>query len=393
MQTAWFIAARMLRRRGTALLRTSALAALLAVALGAASLVVVLALMSGYSSALRAGVLAAGGHVVVFVPPGTSAEALAAAEARVAAVPGVARVGAVAYLPGMLFPRSGGGAELVSVRAGASLPPFARLPRPADGEPLPVALGSGVARRLGAATGDTLSLQVVTGGSPRAVPVRVAQVFATGFAELDERFVVADLAGLRRRLPAVPGGGMEVWLADPDRAEAMRDRVEAACGDGSIAASWQERNRNLFAALRWQKLSLGLVLSLVLGVGAFEVASALVVLVTEKRREFGILLAVGSPPRLVRRTLMIAGVVLGGTGVVAGVGLGVLIVGALAALGIPHFSPEIASIYMVDRIPLRLLPGDLAVVLGLSMVEVLAASALPAIRASRKEPVEVLRWV
>jgi lipoprotein-releasing system permease protein len=393
VQTAWFIAARLLRRRGTALLRTSALAALLAVALGAASLVVVLALMSGYSAALRSGVLAAGGHLVVLTPPGESADQLAASAARVAEVPGVTRVGAVAYLPGMLFPRHGGGAELVTVRAGVSLPPFVRLPRSGDAEPLAVGLGAGVARKLGAVAGDVLSLQVVTGGSPRAVPVRVGQVFATGFAELDERFVVADLAGLRRRLPSVPAGSMEVWLEDPDRAEALRDRVEAASGGGAIAASWQERNRNLFAALRWQKLSLGLVLSLVLGVGAFEVASALVVLVTEKRREFGVLLAIGSPPRLVRRTLMIAGVALGGAGVLAGVALGVLVVGVLAAFGVPHFSPEIASIYMVDTIPLRLLPGDLAVVLGLSMVEVLAASVLPAVRASRREPVEVLRWV
>jgi len=393
VQTAWFIAARLLRRRGTALLRTSALAALLAVALGAASLVVVLALMSGYSAALRDGVLAAGGHLVVLPPPGAPPEALAASTARIAAVPGVARVGVVTYLPGMLFGRGGGSAELVSVRAGASLPPFVRLERQADAGPLAVAIGAGVARRQAAVVGDVLSLQVVTGRTPRAVPVRVAQVFATGFAELDERFVVADLAGLRHRLPSIPAGAIEVWLSDPDRAEALRERVEAAGGGGAIAASWQERNRNLFAALRWQKLSLGLVLSLVLGVGAFEVASALVVLVTEKRREFGVLMAVGSPPRLVRSTLMIAGAVLGGAGVAVGVGLGVLVVGVLSALGIPHFSPEIASVYMVDTIPLRLLPSDLAVVLGLSMVEVVAASVLPAVRASRREPVEVLRWV
>ena len=393
MRTAWFIAARLLRRRGTALLRTSALAALLAVALGAASLVVVLALMSGYSAALRAGVLSAGGHLVILAPPEQSADQLAVSAARIAAVPGVARVGTVTYLPGMLFPRDGGGAELVSVRAGASPPPFVHLPESVQAGPLVVGLGAGVARRLGARVGDVLSLQVVTGGVPRAVPVRVGEVFATGFAELDERFVMAAIEGLRRRLPSVPGGGLEVWLEDPDRAEALRERIEAACGGGAIAATWQERNRNLFAALRWQKLSLGLVLSLVLGVGAFEVASALVVLVTEKRREFGVLLAIGGPPRLVRHTLLLAGVVLGGTGVLAGVGLGILIVAVMTALGVPHFSPEIASIYMVDRIPLRLLPGDLAVVLGLSMVEVLAASLLPAIKASRREPVEVLRWV
>ena len=66
---AWFLAVRLLRRRGTSLLRTSALAALVAVALGTASLVVVLALMSGYTAALRDGVLAAGGHLVALLPP------------------------------------------------------------------------------------------------------------------------------------------------------------------------------------------------------------------------------------------------------------------------------------------------------------------------------------
>ena len=115
-----------------------------------------------------------------------------------------------------------------------------------------------------------------------------------------------------------------------------------------------------------------------LGVGAFEVASALVVLVTEKRREFGVLLALGAPPRLVRRTLLLAGGALGGAGVVAGLGLGIAIVWVLTALGIPHFPPDIASIYMVNTIPLRLLPGDLAAVLGLSLLEVLVAhSCLP----------------
>jgi ABC-type lipoprotein release transport system permease subunit len=73
--------------------------------------------------------------------------------------------------------------------------------------------------------------------------------------------------------------------------------------------------------------------------------------------------------------------------------LGVLVVLVLTVLGIPRFPPDIASIYMVDTIPLRLLPGDLAFVLGLSMVEVVLAAMLPASRASRREPVEVLRWV
>jgi lipoprotein-releasing system permease protein len=256
-----------------------------------------------------------------------------------------------------------------------------------------VAVGRGVARRLAVAAGEALILQVVAGGTPRAVATRVGQVFSTGFAELDERFVIADLDGLRRRVPSLAGGGLEVWISDPEKADALRERVEQACGRGAIVATWQERNRNLFAALRWQKISLGVVLSLVLGVGAFEVASALVVLVTEKRREFGVLLAIGGQPSLLRRTLLLAGGALGTAGVLAGMLLGVALVLLLGFLGVPHFPPDIASIYMVETIPLRLLPGDLAVVLALSLVEVLLASLLPAQRASRREPVEVLRWV
>ena len=393
MQLAWFLAGRLLRRRGTALLRTSALAALLAVALGAASLVLVLALMSGYTGALRSGVLAAGGHLIALYPPGLTHDEALAAEGRIAAVPGVVRVGEVVYLPGMMFPRTGGQAEVVSVRANSRSPSFVRLPAPQAAGPLEVAVGSGVARRLAASRGDALGLQVVAGGTPRGVATRVGQVFSTGFAELDERFVVADLSELRKRVPSLAGGGLEVWLADPEQAGALRDRVEQACGRGALVSTWQESNRNLFAALRWQKISLGLVLSLVLGVGAFEVASALVVLVTEKRREFGVILALGGQPRLLRRTLLLAGGALGATGVLVGMLLGVALVLLLGLLGVPHFPPGIASIYMVETIPLRLLPGDLAAVLALSLVEVLLAALVPAYRASRREPVEVLRWV
>jgi lipoprotein-releasing system permease protein len=84
---------------------------------------------------------------------------------------------------------------------------------------------------------------------------------------------------------------------------------------------------------------------------------------------------------------------LGAVGVVGGILVGVALVGVMAVLGQPHFPPEIAAIYMVDRIPLRVAAFDLAVVAGLGLVEVVVASLLPARRAARREPVEVLRWV
>lgn len=393
MRLAWFLAARLLRKKGTALLRTSALAALLAVGLGAASLVVVLAIMSGYSRALRDGILSAVGHITVLAP-GTDTPATALA-AEIGRHPDVSALGEVALLPGLLLAQGEEGGEMVTLRAAAVSPPFVRLPEGDRSGPLGLALGAGTARRLRAGVGSTLALQVFTGGAPRMVTVRVAQVFRTGFVDLDEHWVVARLDELRRRVPSLPAPVLEVWLADPETASEVAAELERRLPTGVLLTSWQDlpSNRDVFAALRWQKISLGVVLSLVLGVGAFEVASAVVVLLTEKRRTVALLVAMGSPNRLVALTLLVAGGALGCAGVLAGTVTGMGIVGVLRALGIPSFPPDIASVYMVDTIPLRVLPADVLAVLGLGAVEVLLASLLPVRRVARLQPVEVLRWI
>jgi lipoprotein-releasing system permease protein len=391
MQLAAFLASRLLRRRGTVLLRTSALAALVAVGLGVASLVVTLALMTGYETVLRQGILAGSGHVFAFYPGGMSRTQTDAA-ARLAALPGVVRAADVAYLPGLIFARHGSGAEIVTVRA-TSGPAAARPVASAAARGILAAtLGQGLARRLAAAPGDVLMLQLVAAGSPRSLPVRVAHVFSTGFVELDERWATVDLAALAARMPDLRAGGVELWLEDPDQAGSLRDRVERVCA-GCLVTTWQEMSPAIFAGLRWQKLSLMLVLSLVLAVGAFEIASALVVLVTEKRRELGVLLALGGQPALLRRTILFVGGALGAAGVAAGVVLGVAVIVVLNLLGLPHFSPEIARIYLVERIPLRLAGGDLGLVAALAVLEVVLAALLPARRVARRDPSEVLRWV
>ncbi len=391
MRASVFLALRLVRRRSTPLLRSSALAALIAVALGVAALVVVLALMTGYGDALRAGIMTATGDAVVLPPPGDS-PALTAARLR--REPDLVRVGEVAYLPGLLR-KEGGSPEVVTVKAGGS-GKIADLSSDDGDGPLAVAVGKGVARRLGLAEGEIAVLQtVVEGIGLRSVVVRVAGVFETGFAELDEGWVLASFAPLADRLGRLPGGAVEVWFRDRRQVESLRERVEKICGPGCLLTTWEESeaNRALFAALTWQKLSLALVLSLVVAVGAFEVAAALVVLVTEKRRTLGVLLAVGAQPALVRRTFLLAGTLLGSSGVGAGLALGIGVVGLLTLLGIPSFPPDVASVYMVDRIPFHLRLGDLAVVLAVGILEVAVASYVPARRVARRDPAEVLRWV
>jgi lipoprotein-releasing system permease protein len=389
------LAARLLQRRGTALLRTSALAALAAVALGVASLVIVLALMNGYSRALQTGILSGGGHLVAMYPSGLAPSASAGVAARVSAIGGVQAVGEVLYLPALLFTRAGGaGGEVVTLKATDLPGAFTPADKAGATGPLPVAIGAGLARRLEIAEGDPVSVQVlVSARSPQVVQGKAARVFHSGLAELDDRWVVVRLADLAMRVAGVRANGVEIQLHDAGAAVRLRGAIELAAGRTALVTTWQETNRNLFAALRWQKLSLAVLLSLVVGVGAFEVASALVVLVTEKRRQLGILLALGSEPALLRGTVLAAAGALGLAGVVAGIAAGAAIAALLTALGVPSFPPEIATIYMVDRIPFVVTASDLALVAALGAVEVVLAALLPARRVARWQPAEVLRWV
>ena len=389
------LAARLLQRRGTALLRTSAVAALVAVALGIASLVVVLALMNGYSEALRSGILAGGGHLVAMFPAGLAAPEAHAVAQRIERVRGVRAVGEVLYLPALLFAgRDGATAEVVTLKASGLSSAFAPPEQPLPAGPLPVALGSGLARRLGVADGAAVSIQLmIAGRTPQMLPARVARVFHTGLVELDDRWVAVRLTALSARVAAARANGVEIELHDPDAALRLRGPIEKAAGKTALVTTWQETNRNLFAALRWQKISLGVLLSLVVGVGAFEVASSLVVLVTEKRRQLGILIALGSRPGLLRAIVLAAAGALGIAGVLAGIAAGVGLAALLTALRIPSFPAEIASIYMVERIPFIVRWGDLGIVMALGVAEVIVAALLPARRVARWQPAEVLRWV
>ncbi len=359
--------------------------------LGVASLVVALALMSGYRRALREGILAASGHLLIVLTPAQHAPNL---EKAILSQQGVAVVGRTFFLPGVASTDAQTQGEVVTLKAAEHLPPFAPPLPAADRGPLPVAMGGGLARRLGVRSGDSVVLQLaLPSGRLAYLPAKVGAVFETAFAELSESWVLCDFAALERR-----GGGwgpplLEVFLRDPDRAPEVAEKLAASLGPGVLVHSWSELNRELFAALRWQKLTLALVLSLIVGVGAFEVASALVVLITERRRELGILLAMGASRALVRQTVVLAGGLVGAGGVLFGALFGLSVVALLSALGVPAFSPELASVYMVSRIPWEVQVVDVAWVVGVGLAEVLVASLAAARPLAAREPAEVLRWV
>ncbi len=356
-----------------------------------AALVVVLALMSGYRLALTQGILAASGHVLVLPAAGESEQELARV---LSGHEGVAATGKSIFLPGLLATSPQAQGEVITLKATELLPPFVgELDANAVG-PLPVAVGEGLALKLKVKVGDTVFLQLAQpSGRLAYTPARVAAVFATGFAELRESWLFCRFSDLVRRGGNWGTALVEVYLHDPNDANAFAEQWERRLGARAVFRSWSEMNRELFVALRWQKITLALVLSLIVGVGAFEVASALVVLIAEKRRELGILLAMGASPFFVRRAVVLAGGLLGLSGVVAGTAFGLALVAVLDTLGVPRFSSELASIYMVNRIPWQVRLGDVLWVMAAGSAEVFLASMAAAWPLARRQPAEVLRWV
>jgi lipoprotein-releasing system permease protein len=183
-----------------------------------------------------------------------------------------------------------------------------------------------------------------------------------------------------------------VEVDDPLSVDAMRRALEET-EPSLLFTDWRDMNRSLFAALRWQTLSLFVVLSLVVAVSSFQVSSALVVLAIDKRRSAGMLQALGATPARIRRVMVYSGVLLGGTGVAGGLALGCLASWVMTAFEIVRFPPGLARVYMVDVIPLQPRPLHLLAVVGVCSALVFLASLWPAWKTSREDPAAALRAV
>lgn len=390
------LALRFLRRRTGVLLRGTALAAFAGVALAVAALVITLALMNGYSRAIATALQRGNAHMVGFalgsLEPG-EAEGLAG---QIAAVDGVLRATPVTYLTGLLDdPAEPTNPVPITLKAVAEPPSYTGLDEWPSGDGLVAVLGERLAMKVDFESGDTATVRLPPEGGSWILPalrLEVVGTFRLAFAEFDEQWITVPLAETLRMLPEMGIAGIEIEVADPMAVEEVRQRL-TDLDPRLLYTDWREMNSSLFAALRWQTLSLFVVLSLVVAVASFQVSSALVVLAIDKQRSSGMLQALGATPARIRRVLVYSGLLLGGSGVVGGIFFGSMISWIMTATRAVRFPPGLARVYMVDSIPLIPSPLHLAAVAGICLVIVFLASVWPAWQTSRQDPVASLRAV
>ncbi len=390
------LALRLLRGGRRGLLGSTARAALAASALGTAALGVAMALMTGYREDLQAKLLGGNAAILVY-PRGAEGELAPEDLTAIRALPGVTRVDRVGFVQGVL---SGPAGEAEVTLRGA--PPgagmlaggTAELARDGDGV-AGALLGAELARQIGARPGDLIRLTALGLGDGRARftfrSLRMARTFETGFSEFDRAWasVAPDtLAGL----PGARAVSFEVALADARRAPEVAEMIRARLGPDALVADWTQLNRELFAALRLQQRALFLLLGLIVVVATFNVASTLVVLVRERRRDLGVLAALGLPPAAIRQVFLFYGLLLGGLGTGLGLALAGAIAWAVDRFHLLSFGPEVAAIYFLSSVPMRLSALDVAAIALLSIGVTLLACWFPARRAGNLEPATALQY-
>ncbi|MBQ6657091.1 MAG: lipoprotein-releasing ABC transporter permease subunit [Ottowia sp.] len=386
-------------------------ASMLGIALGVATLIIVLSVMNGFQKEVTGRMLSVISHIEVFSQDGgalvdaqrTAQQALAHPEVRGAAP----FVGAQALLArgdamrGALVRGIDPEQEPAVTDLTAELAPTL-LPELRAGE-FNVLLGSDLARQLGAVPGDTVTLMAPSGqmtpaGSmPRIKQMRLAGVFESGHYEYDSTLALLHIEDAERIYRLEGPSGVRLRLADMYRAPQVTKELAASVTDPVLLLDWTRQNRTWFAAVQLEKRMMFIILTLIVAVAAFNLVSTLVMTVQDKRADIAILRTLGAGSGSIMKIFVVQGALVGVAGTLMGLALGLAVafnvetlVPALERLLGMSFLPK--DIYVISQVPSDPRAADIVPVTLTALALAFVATLYPSWRASRVNPAQALRY-
>lgn len=384
------------------------------VAVGVMALCVVLAVMSGFEIDLKRKILGTNAHAVVLkyglfegweeaadvaketkgvlgVSPFILQEVMITADNNLtgALLKGVdpATVGEVTELP----------QEIVEGSIDYLAEPASIPMRGEEENRLPgLVVGRELARQLRIFVGDPVTVVSPLGGDlgpmgpqPKSMQFRLAGVFYSGMYEYDSKFAYVALDRAQAFFKMGQSvSGLELKVSDIDDARRISRQVLGNLeGYPFRVKDWGEMNRNLFSALKLEKIVMAVILAFIILVACFNILSTLVMLVLEKGREISILKSMGARDNQVMKVFVLEGLAIGGIGTLVGLVLGLLLCGAISIFPIP-LDPEV---YYISHLPVKIDLGQFGLVGVAAVLLAYLATIFPALYAARLRPVEGLR--
>jgi len=384
--------------------------AIAGLALGVAVLIVVLSVMNGFEEVLRTRILSLTAHATISGIDGRIAN-WRADIGKLQSFPGINGVAPYIEEQGLLtHGDKSSGVQLRGITPEAEarvvdLGPHLLSGRLSDLVPgsYRVILGKALAEELGAKVGDRVVLIVALGDVtplgviPRMRAFEVAGILSVGMYEYDRRIAVVamqDAAKLLRMGDEVTG--IRLNLKDMYAAPRISRTAALAIGGGVEIQDWTNEHVNFFRSIAITKRILFVILSLMVGVAAFNIVSTMVMVVKDKRRDIAILRTFGSSPGSILSVFVVQGSLIGMLGIMAGVAFGVLVAVNLQELvhgleSVVGFKFLDARVYFMSDLPAHVRLGDVLRICGFAFVLACVSTVYPAVRAARLLPAESLR--
>ncbi|MEE9526641.1 MAG: lipoprotein-releasing ABC transporter permease subunit [Syntrophobacteria bacterium] len=408
-----FIGLRYLRaKRKQTFVSLITLISIAGVMVGVTALIVVIAVMNGFKEDLRDKILGVTSHVVISRFDGNISK-YQEVRAKVGEVSGVNAATPFIYTQVMISSRKAiSGAVLRGIepktaskvinlpknlRAG-SLEELEAENKPEGMRSTPgIILGNELARNIGASRGEPVTVisplgrLTPLGRVPRSQTFRVAGIFDSGMYEYDSTIAYVSLWAAQRFLGIGDRvTGIEVRVDDIYEADRVARAIGKALGGYPYwSRDWMRMNKNLFSALKLEKIVMFIILTLIILVAAFNIVGTLIMVVIEKTRDIAILKSMGATRRSIMKIFLIEGAVIGLVGTLLGLLGGYTLCTLLATY---KFIELPSDVYYISTLPVQMNPLDVALIALAAIVITLAASVYPAWQASRFDPAEAIRY-
>ncbi|HAW44925.1 MAG TPA: lipoprotein-releasing ABC transporter permease subunit [Sutterella sp.] len=269
--------------------------------------------------------------------------------------------------------------------------------------PFGIVLGRDLALSMRVKVGSPINVLIPQGRLtpagviPRVKTFKVVGIFSSEHYEFDSSMALISLSAAKTFFQVTQPTGLRLKVADMHRAPVIARELMRDLPEHIYARDWSAQNRTWFAAVQVEKRMMGIILFLIVLVGAFGLVSSMVMTVTQKQSDIAILRTLGATPSSVLTVFMLQGAIVGTVGVAIGVAAGVAIslniteiVSFVESLFGVEFLPR--QIYFIDSMPSDLQMGDVIPIALFSFLTALLATVYPSIKAAKTHPAEALRY-